>query len=78
MLIYEIFCEIAECLTAEQLEKIKDNFIFISPAFGKEEAFNKIHLHGEVIRLSSMSLYWKIMGLYIKPYHKSRAQCQLS
>ena len=28
-------------MTAEQLEKIKDNFIFISPAFGKEEAFNK-------------------------------------
>lgn len=39
--IRNIFCEIAECLTAEQLEKIKDNFIFISPAFGKEEAFNK-------------------------------------
>lgn len=39
--IRKIFSEIAECLTAEQLEKIKDNFIFISPAFGKEEGFNK-------------------------------------
>ena len=39
--IRQIFSEIAECLTAEQLEKIKDNFIFISPAFEKEEAFNK-------------------------------------
>ncbi|MBQ8637813.1 MAG: SIR2 family protein [Lachnospiraceae bacterium] len=39
--IRKIFSEIAECLTVEQLEKIKDNFIFISPAFGKEETFNK-------------------------------------
>lgn len=39
--IRNIFCEIAECLTAEQLEKIKNNFIFISPAFGKDEAYNK-------------------------------------
>lgn len=39
--IRNIFCEIAECLTAEQLEKIKNNFIFISPTFGKEEAYNK-------------------------------------
>lgn len=39
--IRNIFSEIAECLTVEQLEKIKDNFIFISPAFGKEETFNK-------------------------------------
>ena len=39
--IRNIFSEIAECLTADQLEKIKDNFIFISPAFGKEEAYNR-------------------------------------
>ncbi len=39
--IRNIFCEIAECLTAEQLEKIKNNFIFISPAFGKDETYNK-------------------------------------
>lgn len=39
--IRKIFSEIAECLTVEQLEKIKDNFIFISPTFGKEETFNK-------------------------------------
>ena len=39
--IRNIFGEIAECLTAEQLEKIKDNFIFISPAFGKEETFTR-------------------------------------
>lgn len=39
--IRNIFSEIAECLTSEQLEKIKDNFIFISPAFGKEESFNR-------------------------------------
>lgn len=39
--IRKIFSEIAECLTVEQLEKIKDNFIFILPAFGKDEAFNK-------------------------------------
>lgn len=39
--IRNIFSEIAECLTSEQLEKIKDNFIFISPAFGKEETFSR-------------------------------------
>lgn len=39
--IRNIFNEIAECLTSEQLEKMKDNFIFISPAFGKEETYNK-------------------------------------
>lgn len=39
--IRNIFSEIAECLTTEQLEKIKDNFIFISPAFGKEETYNR-------------------------------------
>lgn len=39
--ILNLFSEIAECLTEEQLEKIKDNFIFISPAFGGEESFNK-------------------------------------
>lgn len=39
--IRNIFCKIAECLTAEQIEKIKNNFIFISPAFGKEETYNK-------------------------------------
>lgn len=39
--IRNIFCEIAECLTSEQLEKIKDNFIFISPAFGKMESYSR-------------------------------------
>lgn len=39
--IRNIFSEIAECLTSEQLDKIKDNFIFISPAFGREDAFNR-------------------------------------
>lgn len=39
--IRKIFSEIAECLTGEQLERIKDNFIFISPAFGEKESFNK-------------------------------------
>lgn len=39
--IRNIFSEIAECLSSEQLNKIKDNFIFISPAFGREEAYNK-------------------------------------
>lgn len=39
--IRNIFSEIAECLTSEQLEKIRDNFIFISPAFGKEETYNR-------------------------------------
>lgn len=39
--IRKLFCEIAECLTAEQLEKIRDNFIFISPAFGGKESFGK-------------------------------------
>lgn len=32
-----ILKEIAECLNKEQLEKIKDNFIFINPAFGEKE-----------------------------------------
>lgn len=39
--IRKLFCEIAECLTAEQLEKIRNNFIFISPAFGRKESFGK-------------------------------------
>lgn len=39
--IRNLLAEIAECLTSEQLDRIKDNFIFISPAFGKEEKFNK-------------------------------------
>lgn len=39
--IRNLFSEIAECLTSEQLDKMKDNFIFISPAFGKEETYNK-------------------------------------
>ena len=39
--IRKLFYEIAECLTTEQLEKIKDNFIFISPAFGGKESFGK-------------------------------------
>lgn len=39
--IRKLFQEIAECLTAEQLETIKDNFIFILPAFGAKESFGK-------------------------------------
>ena len=39
--IRKLFQEIAECLTAEQLDKIKDNFIFILPAFGAKESFGK-------------------------------------
>lgn len=39
--IRRIFSEIAKCLTLEQLDTVKDNFIFISPAFGREETFNK-------------------------------------
>ena len=39
--IRKLFQEIAECLTAKQLEKIKDNFIFILPAFGAKESFGK-------------------------------------
>lgn len=39
--IRKLLREIAECLTAKQLEKIKNNFIFISPAFGKEEEYKK-------------------------------------
>lgn len=39
--IRKLFNEIAECLTSEQLDKIKDNFIFISPAFGGKESFQK-------------------------------------
>lgn len=42
--IRNILSEIAECLTLEQIEKIKDNFIFISPAFGKEERYNRTTL----------------------------------
>lgn len=37
--IRKLFNEIAECLTPEQLNKIKDNFI--SPAFGEKENFQK-------------------------------------
>lgn len=39
--IRKLFHEIAECLTPGQLDKIKDNFIFISPAFGGKESFQK-------------------------------------
>lgn len=39
--IRKLFKEIAECLTPDQLEKIKDNFIFISPAFDQEESITK-------------------------------------
>lgn len=39
--IRKLFNEIAECLTHEQLEKIKDNFIFVSPSFDGNESFTK-------------------------------------
>lgn len=39
--IRKLFQEIAECLTTEQLERIKDNFIFILPAFGAKESYGK-------------------------------------
>lgn len=35
--IQSLFKELAECLTSEELEKAKNNFIFISPAFGGVE-----------------------------------------
>lgn len=35
--IRSILSEIAECLDKNQLEEIKNNFIFINPAFGEEE-----------------------------------------
>lgn len=35
--IQNIFREIAECLSQEDLQKAKDNFIFISPAFGNDD-----------------------------------------
>ncbi|MGN0292108.1 MAG: SIR2 family protein, partial [Lachnospiraceae bacterium] len=35
--IQNIFKEIAECLSQEDLQKAKDNFIFISPAFGNDD-----------------------------------------
>lgn len=39
--ILNILQEIAGCLNNEQLDKIKNNFIFISPAYGKEESYSK-------------------------------------
>ncbi len=42
--IRRLFKEIAECLTTDQLAKIKDNFIFISPAFGEKESIGKREL----------------------------------
>ncbi|MFQ9509529.1 MAG: SIR2 family NAD-dependent protein deacylase [Lachnospiraceae bacterium] len=44
-----LFKEIAMCLTSEQLNKIKENFIFISPAFGKKESSSKRELYGKII-----------------------------
>ncbi len=38
--IRNILMEIAECLNDEQLRMVKDNFLFISPAFGKDESYN--------------------------------------
>lgn len=38
--IRNILMEIAECLNDEQLSMVKDNFLFISPAFGKDESYN--------------------------------------
>ncbi len=35
--VQELFCAISECLSHEALQKAKDNFIFITPAFGKNE-----------------------------------------
>ena len=37
--IRNILMEIAECLNDEQLRMVKDNFLFISPAFGKDESY---------------------------------------
>lgn len=39
--IRKIFQEIAECLNPEQLEKVKNNFIFVTPAFGKKEQIHE-------------------------------------
>ncbi len=39
--IRKLFHEIAECLTAEQMSKIRNNFIYISPAFGGKESVGK-------------------------------------
>lgn len=39
--IRKLLNEIAECLSSEQLKKIKNNFIFISPAFGTPDDFTE-------------------------------------
>lgn len=39
--IRKLLNEIAECLSSEQLEKIKNNFIFVSPAFGVKDDFTE-------------------------------------
>lgn len=43
--IRKLFNEITECLTSEQLNKVKDNFIFISPAFDGKENYLKKELY---------------------------------
>ncbi len=56
--IRKLLREIAECLTSKQLEKIKNNFIFISPAFGAEEEYrkNKIEFGNNFIEINEFSL----------------------
>lgn len=39
--IRKLFREIAECLTSEQMDRIRNNFIYISPAFGGKERCGK-------------------------------------
>lgn len=67
--IRSLLSEIATCLTPEQLDKIKDNFIFISPAFGREETYNKNTLswgHSSIIInefvLEDYGMLYQILG----------------
>lgn len=64
--IRKLFSELAECLNNEQLSKIKDNFIFISPARGSIESyalrdmeFGKNHLSMHEFTLNDYSVLYK-------------------
>jgi hypothetical protein len=64
--IIKLFTEIALCLNSEQLEKTKNNFIFITPASGMEEdirtkelAFGNKRVYMTELILNDYSIFYK-------------------
>ncbi|WOO36073.1 SIR2 family protein [Anaerocolumna sp. AGMB13020] len=64
-----LFKEIAECLSNEQINKIKSNFIFLTPAFGSEEkstireiVFGKSTIAMKEFILNDYSIFYKALS----------------